>query len=165
MAILDLGQIRTYYQKYWDIVTYIREINENQPDNQKFKNIQIPVNLTQSLAYHFLIENPQSINLDGIISELLKEGNNRTYDLIYETATMTTNIEVKATGTNNFQRLRKKALSADYVVWINFNALTNYDIATFKPAILNPQDRLEIEVTWDRLRTNDEVAFFMNREL
>lgn len=165
MAILTSQEITAYYQKYLEIVDHIKEINESQPENQKFKNIQIPVSLTQSIAYHFLLDNPLSIAIKNIVCEFLKEGNNRTFDLIYKEGEFTINIEVKATGTNSFQRLRKKALSADFVIWINFTSSTQYDIAVFKPIILNPNNRNEIEFDWNKLRDISEITFYKNREI
>jgi|GEM_PF-3084927 len=164
MAILTLDKIKDYYSKYCEVVSFIAEINISQPENQKIKNIQVPVSLSQSLAYHFLQEIPSSINLEEITVDLLKEGNNRTFDLIYN-GERKVNIEVKATGTKKFQRFRKKALSADYVIWINFTSITSYEIAVFNPIILNPNERIEREFDWNKLNGYSNIVFYRNREL
>ena len=73
--------------------------NNNQPTNQNIKQIQLPSNLTESIIFHYIVANPISIRQANIEHTLLIKGNSRTFDLIYNGQV---NIEVKATGSNNF---------------------------------------------------------------
>lgn len=162
MPILRENELLDYYLKYRNVIAYIADLNSNSPDNQQIKQIQIPSSLTQSIAYYFILENPLVIGLTQIDSNLLKEGSNRTYDLIYNS---TSNIEVKATGSNTFQRFRKTALSANFAIWINFNVGNNFDIAVFIPQIINPNDRKEVEIDWRNLNKYGKVNYFRDKAL
>ena len=100
----------------------------------------------------------------NLIIILLTEGNNRTYDFIYNSETPI-NIEVKSTGSNTFQRFRKTALSADYAIWINFRENYNYDIAIFNPQLLNPDSKDEVPIDWNDLVSLDEIIYYKDRHL
>lgn len=118
MALLDKKSIYELYDRYISVVQLIREKNNGQSKNMLIKQIQIPVNLSHSIAFLHLLNNPDLIGLNNIQSELLKEGTHRTHDLLYG-VNKTTRIEVKATGTSNFQRFRQKAILSDLVIWLN----------------------------------------------
>lgn len=158
MAILNQEQIAELFNRYRNVVDYINEQNNGVPQNRRIKQIQIPYILTQSLVYHYIVNNPHLIGLQHLQPNLLSEGTNRTYDLIYR-ATGNINIEVKATGTSNFQRFRQHALTATYVFWINFNQAWRYDIAVFNPNVLQPNDRGEVDIDWNRLQPLQNVTF------
>jgi hypothetical protein len=157
MAILDKESIYKLYDRYISVVQLIREKNNGQSKNMLIKQIQIPVNLSHSIAYYYLINNPDLIGLNNIKSELLNEGSHRTYDLMYGIKN-TTRIEVKATGTCNFQRFRQKAISSNLVIWLNIYENKTLDIATFHPSILNAQDRIEIAIDWKKIIKIDGVS-------
>ena len=112
MAILDKENTLNLYDRYSSVVQIIKEKNNGQSKNMYIKQIQIPVNLSHSIAYLYLLNNPGLLGIDKIKSELLKEGSHRTYDLLYG-INKEIKIEVKASGTSNFQRFRKKAISSN----------------------------------------------------
>lgn len=162
MPILTQELIQELHTRYTNVVDYIGIQNNGQPNGLRIKQVQLPSSLTQSLAYHYIVENPNSIGVQNIITENFCEGNNRTYDLIYRTDNMVINIEVKATGTNDFQRFRPKALSANFVLWLNFRG-NQYDIAIFNPNILAPGDTGEADIKWDKLVQLQNVDLVNNR--
>lgn len=164
MPILHQNDLLTYYLRYYDVITYITKINKNHPDNQRIKQIQIPSSLTQSIAFYFVLENPTVIGLTKINRDQLNEGSNRTFDLIYY-STRNINIEVKSTGSNTFQRFRTKALSANFVIWINFKEANKFDIAVFFPHILNPHNKKEVEIVWHELDKYGIIKYYRDRAL
>jgi hypothetical protein len=164
MAILDKESIYKLYDRYISVVQLIREKNNGQSKNMLIKQIQIPVNLSHSIAYYYLINNPDLIGLNKTKSQLLNEGTHRTHDLLYG-INNTTRIEVKATGTSNFQRFRQKAISSDLVIWLNIYENKTLDIATFNPSILNAQDRIEIAIDWKGIIKIDGVTLIKKLSL
>lgn len=72
------------------------------------------------MVYHMILQKPLLIGLKNIESKFLVPGSTRTYDIIYN-GNPRVNIEVKATGTNEFQRFRPHALTAHFVFWINLS--------------------------------------------
>lgn len=164
MPILTQMLIQELHTRYTNVVDYINTQNNGQPNGLRIKQVQLPSSLTQSLAYHYIIENPNSIGVNNIIMENLSEGNNRTYDLIYRTDNMVINIEVKATGTNEFQRFRPHALTANFVLWLNFRG-NQYDIAIFNPNILPRGNNGEVDITWANLVQLQNVILINNRNI
>lgn len=164
MPILTQQQIHELHGRYTNVVNYINIQNNGQPNGQRIKQVQLPSSLTQSLAFHFIIENYNLIGVENIIPENLHEGNNRTYDLIYQTELITINIEVKATGTNNFQRFRPHALTANIVLWLNFRE-NLFDIAIFTPNILIPGNNGEVNITWENLIALPNINIVNNIEI
>ena len=164
MPILTQELIQELHTRYTNVVDYINTQNNGQPNGLRIKQVQLPSSLTQSLAYHYIIENPNSIGVENIIMENIREGNNRSYDLIYRADNMVINIEVKATGTNNFQRFRPHALTANFVLWLNFRG-NQYDIAIFNPNILAPGNNGEVDITWDNLVQLQNVNLIHNRNI
>jgi hypothetical protein len=164
MPILTQQLIQELHTRYTNVVDYINTQNNGQPNGLRIKQVQLPSSLTQSLAYHFIIENPNSIGVENIIMENLREGNNRTYDLIYRTDNMVINLEVKATGTNDFQRFRPHALTANFVLWLNFRG-NQYDIAIFNPIILPRGNNGEVDITWANLVQLQNVNLINNRNI
>ncbi len=164
MAILNKESILNLYNRYIFVVHLIKENNNGHPENMLIKQIQIPVNLSHSIAYFHLLNNPNLVGTSQINSKLLYEGNHRTYDLMYG-INKETKIEVKASGTSNFQRFRKKAISSNLVIWLKFYDKNLYDVATFNPLILNAQDRIEVEVNWDNIIKNEAVTLISNLNL
>ncbi|MFZ4412521.1 MAG: hypothetical protein ACOYOV_05515 [Bacteroidales bacterium] len=148
--MLTLTQIRNLHTRYTAVVNFINTQNEGQPNGLRIKQVQLPSSMTQSLVYYFIVNYPNHIGLENIIVGNLAEGNNRTYDLIYQTGIHPINIEVKATGTNDFQRFRPHALTANFVFWLNFRGAL-YDIAIFNPNILTPRNNGEVDITWRNL--------------
>ena len=69
MAILDKESIFKLYDRYISVVKIIREKNNGQSKNMLIKQIQIPVNLSHSIAYFHLLNNPYLIGLNNIQSE------------------------------------------------------------------------------------------------
>lgn len=160
MALIPQGNIRSFYQRYIQIINYISSINRGTPVDERIKNIQIPVTLTHTLAYYFIIKNPSSIGINNFVQNDLMEGGFRGFALEYKSPKI--NIEVKATGSNTFQRYRPKALLADYIIWINFHSGNLYDVAVFDPKILNPNNKNEVEFNWNKLLQPLSVNFFPN---
>jgi hypothetical protein len=164
MAILDKENTLNLYDRYRFVVELIKEKNNGQCKNMLIKQIQIPVNLSHSIAYLYLLNNPGLLGIGKIKSELLKEGSHRTYDLLYG-INKEIKIEVKASGTSNFQRFRKKAISSNLVIWLKFHDDNLYDVAIFSPLILNAQGKIEVEVNWDNIIKNEEVKLISNLNL
>ena len=162
MPILTQEQIQNLHECYHNIVNFINEQNHRQPIGQRIKQVQLPFKMTQSMAYHFIILNPQLFGIENIFADNLREGNNRTYDLIYQTENNLINIEVKATGTNDFQRFRPHALTANYVIWLNFNG-NLYDIAIFNPNVLNKRNNGEVNITWRNLIQIENIMLIINQ--
>lgn len=92
MPILTQLQIQNLYNRYKNVVNYINEQSNEQVNGQKIKQVQLPSSMTQSMAYNYIINNPNSIGLENILEENLREGNSRTYDLIYQIGTTIINI-------------------------------------------------------------------------
>lgn len=164
MAILTLEQIENLHSRYIRVVNYINDQNRGYSNGLKIKQVQIPSTLTQSIVYHYINGNSACIGLENIIVESLREGNSRTYDLIYQTNNITINIEVKATGTNDFQRFRPRALTADFILWLNFTG-NNYEIAIFNPSILTPRANGEVDITWRTLIQNENITIIRDRTI
>ena len=164
MAILNKENTLNLYDRYRSVVQLIKEKNNGQCKNMLIKQIQIPVNLSHSIAYLYLLNNPGLLGIDKIKSELLKEGSHRTYDLLYG-INKEIKIEVKASGTSNFQRFRKKAISSNLVIWLKFHDDNLYDVATFNPLILNARGKIEVEVNWDNIIKNKGVRLINNLNL
>lgn len=161
MAILNRLQIRNLYTRYINVVNFINNQNNGYKNGQRIKQVQIPSSLTQSLAYHYISSNPSNIGLNNISVNNLKEGNNRTYDLIYHSIPPI-NIEIKATGTSVFQRFRPHALTANFVLWLNFHNNNTYDIAIFNPNILKPNSRGEVDINWQEVINMNNVNIITN---
>jgi hypothetical protein len=164
MPILTQQLIQELHTRYTNVVDYINTQNNGQPNGLRIKQVQLPSSLTQSLAFHYIIENPNSIGVANIFVENLCAGNNRTYDLIYRTENTVINIEVKATGTNDFQRFRPHALTANFVLWLNFRG-NQYDIAIFNPNILAHRNNGEVSITWANLVQLQNVNLINNRQI
>jgi hypothetical protein len=164
MPILTQNEIKNLHARYINVVNFINEQNLNQPNGHRIKQVQLPSSLTQSIAYHFIINNPNIIGQENITLNNFREGNNRTYDLIYELDNDVINIEVKATGTDIFQRFRPHALTAHFVIWLNFNE-NFYDIAVFSPNILTPNNNGEVDISWTTLMESNNITLIQNNEI
>jgi hypothetical protein len=159
MPIMTRDEMRALHQRYCNTVNFINEINHGFPNYLKIKQVQIPSSFTQSLAYYYLLDNPNIVNLDLIPLDQIHQGNNQEPDFIIHREADAVSIEVKATGTNIFQRLRPNALLADFIIWINFYDEHNYDIGVFDPVILEVDENGEAPVTWDELQQCEDVFF------
>ena len=164
MAILCKEDVLILFNRYKEIVHLINENNNGQSRNMLIKQIQIPVNLSHSIAYLYLLNNPGLLGINKIKSDLLKEGSHRTYDLLYG-INKVIKIEVKASGTSNFQRFRKKAISSNLVIWLKFHDDNLYDVAVFSPLILNAKGKIEVEVNWDNIIKKKGVRLINNLNL
>jgi hypothetical protein len=147
-------EISDLFDRYRETVNFIENINQGYTTNQRIKQVQFPSRLTESFIYYYLLQNPHLINQNQITPDDLEEGANESYDLIYRPQNI--NIEVKGTGTSEFQRFRPQALTADFVFWINLNDDLQYDLAVFQPNILIPNKSGEVPIKWSRLLINYE---------
>ncbi len=139
MVVLNKENVLNLYNSYLGTVQLINESNLGQPNYMLIKQIQIPVNLSHSIAYLHILNNP---NLVG-----------------------TNQIEVKSSGTSNFQRFRRKAISSNLVIWMKIHDSFLFDILTFNPIILSAQGRNELEVNWDKIIENEEITLVRNLNL
>jgi len=58
MKILTHNEITNLYNRYLEITNIISKQNQDKPSGQRIKQIQMPSNLTESLVYHYISENP-----------------------------------------------------------------------------------------------------------
>jgi len=152
MAVISQNKLNGFFDRYVKVVEYIKEDNSHVPNtNQHIKQVQIPSSLTQSLAYYFIVDNYEIFRIRNFNRNDLVEGSIRTYDFIYKHL----NIEIKATGTNTYQRFRPKARSAHIVIWLNFDLNSRtYDIAIFNPKNLErikPDTNKDVDINWDKI--------------
>ena len=150
MAILTQTEISAFFKRYDDVCQFIDDINVGHLGDRKIKQVQLPFNLSESLVFHHIVANPALIEEEQINHLLLVQGNSRTFDFTYDNRIR---IEVKATGSDVFQRFRPRALTADFVFWLNFTGNRMYNLAKFSPRILTPRARAsgEADIRWNQL--------------
>lgn len=153
MTVISQNELNDFFDRYVKVVKYIKDKNSQVHNtNQHIKQVQIPSSLTQSLAYYFIVDNYKEIGIRKFNRNDLVEGSIKTYDFIYQKGL---NIEIKATGTNTYQRFRPKARSAHIVIWLNFDLKSRtFDIAIFNPKILESiksDTNKDVDIHWDRI--------------
>lgn len=150
---LNEDQTNTLLGFVRDIVNYINEFNIDDPDLDCIKQIQIPSRLSENIALNLCQNGNINIEIDTTPECFIFGVGRKDYDIEYDLEDEEDNIriEVKATGTNTFQRFRKHALQSDYTIWIDFYGLRN-------------EEEINTNYSVYFFRTIDVFREFMNRD-
>jgi hypothetical protein len=123
---LNENQINTLLGFVRDIVNYINEFNIDDADLDCIKQIQIPSRLSENIALSLCENGFIDIGFEALKENFKFGVGVNDYDIEYDIeGEENIRIEVKATGTNIFQRFRQHALQSDYTIWIDFHGLRN----------------------------------------
>lgn len=107
----------------------VRDENEDPVIKESIKNIQVPVRLSESIALRLLYDN--HIKFEKYTADDYKYGAERgDFDIENDNGIKKLNIEVKATGSDIFQRFREHALKSDFTIWIDFYGLREKEISS-----------------------------------
>lgn len=138
----ECGRLRVHTKNLIDYINNIHDLNPNVTDS--IKNIQVPMRLSESMALNQL-RNGAILILNANNHALFNAGRRRgDYDIEYDRNNQANRIkiEIKATGTNTFQRFRSHAMTSDVTIWIDFYGLRiqpttlDYRIYVFRTIIV-----------------------------
>lgn len=148
---IQLRDLIKLFDSYLKIVKEIKKINKTYIAagiKISLKQIQIPSQISEGFAEYILVKKIIK-PFKQFNPEKLKR-NVKRFDFQYDGKK---NIEVKATGTKGFQRLRKKALGVHLILWLDFSESINsnrklFTIYYFKPCeVASKNDRKKHEKT------------------
>jgi hypothetical protein len=126
--ILTKEQITELLNLTIEIIQFIQEKRDataHEIVEESIKNIQVPVRLSESIALGLLQESKITIEEETSPEDFKPGEGLGAFDIEYRKGDVKIDIEVKATGTSEFQRFRKHALDSDYTIWIDFHGLRN----------------------------------------
>lgn len=116
--VLSPAEIRQLCAVMREVLTYLRGLREREPLARYIKLPQIPPELSESLAFYLL-------NTRRLIPALQAYGFQRGggADITARRSGLMRKIEVKATADKGWQRMRKRDVAADYLIWLHFGNL------------------------------------------
>lgn len=156
--LLDDYQINKLLEHLVNVIQYIQEIKENETDpsiKDCIKQVQIPVRLSESIALKILREKTIIEDFNILCNFNFGKGKGKkTFDIEYSDGSIKIDIEVKATGTNTFQRFLEHARQSNYIIWVDFWGLREssvskmYDVYLIKTRDIfeTPTDKGEIDI-------------------
>jgi len=168
MDPLSKKQTKKLLEHVKNVISYINNIKEEDDMvKESIKNIQVPVRLSESMALNFLKEGKIKINNATDKNRFAFGEKRNSYDIEYtfKDKSKKINIEVKATGTNEFQRFRKHAMKSDKTIWIDFYGLrktdptSKYNIYIFETdkVFRKFKSKNEKEITIDKLKKEYQI--------
>lgn len=112
---LSKEEIRDLINLLREIFTYFQNLRSRTKLAEKIQFPKIPSVLSESIIYHLISEKKL---FEALSDEVLLGGN---ADIIIKDHNgKQVKIEVKATGSENFQYLSQKDINCDYLVWVSF---------------------------------------------
>ena len=147
--LLNDFQINKLLEQVVNVIRYIKKIKENETDTaikDCIKQVQIPVRLSESIALKILREKKKIEGCNDPSKFDFGKGKGiNHFDIEYSDELLKIDFEVKATGTNTFQRFREHAQKSNYIIWVDFWGLRESSISKmYNVYIINTRDIFEI---------------------